>query len=210
MLLGDLINGVVDARAPHSAARALGAGFTPLVPFNSFLVRRVSHLVSLLRGQPDGWFPEGWNARIRSALDAAVGRLTAEHGPDPAKWAWGAVRQLTLRHPLSMRRPLDRVFDLGPLPYGGDANTVNPAPVDPADPTGNPDFAVASLRMAVDVGAWEQARFVLPGGQSGNPFSRHYRDQYDLWRKGDALPIAWSEPMVARSTRSTLVLDPVP
>ena len=107
-----------------------------------------------------------------------------------------------------MRKPLDRVFDLGPLPYGGDANTVNPAPVDPADPTGNPDFAVASLRVAIDVGAWEQCRFVLPGGQSGNPFSRHYRDQYDLWRKGDALPIAWSEPMVARSTRATLVLRP--
>ena len=81
-------------------------------------------------------------------------------------------------------------------------------PVDPADPTGNPDFAVASLRMASDVGEWEQARFVLPGGQSGNPFSPHYGDQFELWRLGDAFPIAWSEAMVERSTRHTLVLEP--
>ncbi|NIQ52896.1 MAG: hypothetical protein GWN71_05415, partial [Gammaproteobacteria bacterium] len=37
MLLGEVITAVVETRAPHSAARALGEGFTPLVPFNSFL-----------------------------------------------------------------------------------------------------------------------------------------------------------------------------
>ena len=55
-------------------------------------------------------------------------------------------------------------------------------------------------------GSGSRARFVLPGGQSGNPFSPHYADQFELWRKGDALPIAWSEPMVQRSTRHTLLL----
>jgi penicillin amidase len=109
-----------------------------------------------------------------------------------------------------MRKPLDRVFDLGPVPHGGDANTVNPAPVDPADPAANPDFAIASLRMVVDVGEWEQARFVLPGGQSGNPFSPNYSDQFGLWQEGDALPIAWSEPMVRRTILSKLILRPGP
>jgi penicillin amidase len=210
VFLGEMITAVVTARAPNSAEWALGRGFTPLVPFNGFIVRRVSHLSRLLREQPPGWFPAGWPDRIRAALETAHGRIVAEHGPDPAGWGWGRVRPLTLKHPLGLRPPLDRVFNLGPVPHGGDANTVNPAPVDPADPTGNPDFAVASLRMAIDVGEWEQARFVLPGGQSGNPFSPHYRDQFGLWQRGDAFPIAWSEPMVASSTRHTLTLNPVP
>jgi penicillin amidase len=199
---------VAEAKAPRSSAWALGSGFTPLVPFTSFLVRRTSHLVRLLRERPVGWFPRGWDEAIRDALRGAVRDLAAAHGRDTRHWAWGRVRQLTLRHPLGIRPPLDRVFNLGPFAHGGDANTVNPAPVDPADPTGNPDFAIASLRVVIDVGNWKLSRFVLPGGQSGNPFSRHYSDQLRLWQRGDAFPIAWDRHDVERTTRSALTLTP--
>jgi len=206
--LAEMAGRVVRARAPGGAEWALGKGFLSLIPINTFAVRRVSHLVRLLRQQPPGWFLDGWGEEIRRALRAAAHTLSSRHGPDPAGWAWGRVRPLTFQHPVSVRRPLGRVFDLGPFPWDGDANTVSPAPGDPANPTANP-VAVASLRMAVDVGQWELSRFVLPGGQSGNPYSRHYADQMALWRKGDALPIAWSPDAVARATRHTLVLDPV-
>jgi penicillin amidase len=207
-LLAELCGRVARARAPRSAEWALGRGFVSLIPINSFIVRRVGHLVRLLREQPAGWFPEGWEEEVRRALRSAVERLSGRFGTDPAGWAWGRVRPLTFRHPVSERRPLGRVFNLGPYPWGGDTNTVSPAVVDPADPTANPDGAVASLRVAIDVGEWELSRFVLPGGQSGNPFSPHYADQMPLWLKGDALPIAWSPEAVKRATRHTLVLDP--
>jgi penicillin amidase len=204
----ELSRAVVEARAPRSVEAAIGRGFTPLVPFTMFMVRRTGHLVDLLDRRPEGWFADGWDEAIRSAGRAARARLVAHAGPDPRAWAWGRVRPLTFRHPMSLRPPLDRVFDLGPIPHGGDGNTVNPAPVDPLDPFGNPDFAVASLRMVVDVGDWSRARFVLPGGQSGNPFSRHYGDQLLLWQRGDALVIAWDEDEIARTTRATLTLSP--
>ncbi len=207
-LLAEMTTAVARAKAPRSADWALGKGSVPLIPFSGFVVRRISHLVRLMREQPEGWFPEGWPARIRTALADARARVVADHGPDPDGWHWGTVRPLTLKHPLGLRPPLDRVFNLGPIPHGGDANTVNPAPVDPRDPGANPDFAVASLRVVIDVGNWEMARFALPGGQSGNPFSRHYADQLPLWAKGDGLPIAWSPTAVARSTRAALRLRP--
>jgi penicillin amidase len=206
--LGVLTKRIAVAKAPNSSQWALGRGFWPLVPLSMFLIKRVSHTVRLLRARPEGWFDDGWDTAIRDALRTAYHDLVSAHGPDPAGWSWGEIRRLTLRHPLGARPPLDRVFNLGPLPHGGDGNTVNPAPVDPNDPTGNPDFAIASLRMVVDVGRWEHSRFVLPGGQSGNPFSRHYDDQLDMWRRGDAFPIAWDEAQVRRSARTTLVLDP--
>jgi penicillin amidase len=209
VFVAEMSGRVARSRAPHSAEYALGRGFTPLIPINCFVVRRIGHLVRLLREQPHGWFLEGWHEEVRRALRATQAFLSAHYGPDHARWAWGEVRPLTFKHPVSQRKPLDRVFDLGPYPWGGDANTISPAPVDPADPTANSDLAVASLRMAVDVGDWEQSRFVLPGGQSGNPYSRHYADQMGLWRKGDALPIAWSPEAVARATRHTLVLTPL-
>ncbi|MFH1330869.1 MAG: penicillin acylase family protein [Actinomycetota bacterium] len=208
LFVAEMSSRVVRARAPRGAEWALGKGFVSLIPLNSFLVRRVSHLVRLLREQPPGWFLEGWGEETRRALRTGTDSLSSRYGPNPARWAWGELRPLTFKHPAGQRKPLDRVFNLGPYPCGGDANTVSPAPVDPADPTANP-VAVASLRMAIDVGEWEQSRFVLPGGQSGNPYSRHYADQMALWRKGDALPIAWSPEAVARATRHTLALTPV-
>jgi penicillin amidase len=102
---------------------------------------------------------------------------------------------------------VNRVYGRGPFPWGGDANTIGQAAADPADPTSNPLW-IASLRMVVEVGDWEGARFVLPGGQSGNPLSPHYDDMLPLWLRGDGVPIAWSPEAVERATRSTLRLAP--
>ena len=117
------------------------------------------------------------------------------------------MRPLTLRHPLGVRRPFDRIFNLGPIPYGGDANTPAQASNAPPDPTGNPVFT-GTLRMTVDVGAWEAGRWVLAGGQSGNPLSPHYDDQFDRWRRGEGIPIAWGEDAVRAATRNELLLEP--
>ncbi|MFQ5948230.1 MAG: penicillin acylase family protein [Acidimicrobiia bacterium] len=208
LFVAEMVNRVLAAKAPKAAVWAAGKGFAALVPFNGFLVRRVGHLVRLLRQQPEGWFRDGWAAEMKAAMLVVESRLRAAHGDETANWEWGKIRPLTLKHPMGSRRPLAKVFNLGPFPWGGDANTVSPAPVDPQDPTGNPDFAVAALRMAVDVGGWEHSRFVLPGGQSGNPLSCHYADQLPLWQKGDAIPIAWSKDTVLRSTSKTLRLEP--
>jgi penicillin amidase len=103
---------------------------------------------------------------------------------------------------------MDKVFNLGPFPWGGDANTINQAAVSFLDPTANSPF-VASMRMAVDVGEWDANRFILPGGQSGNPMSPHYDDQLDLYREGGAISIAWSARTREASVVETLEIRPV-
>jgi penicillin amidase len=198
---------VARARAPKSFDWALGRGHGLLLPHGFLAVRRLGHLAALLRRQPAGWFQRSWGAEIADALRTVVEELRADYGGDPSSWTWGRVRPLTLRHLLDRRPPLDRIYNLGPIPWGGDANTLSQASVLPLDPTGNPGF-IASLRMAVEIGAWDEARFVLPGGQSGNPFSPHYADQFSLWRQGDAVTIPWSEEAVRRATRQTLKLEP--
>ena len=47
-----------------------------------------------------------------------------------------------------------------------------------------------------------------PPGQSGNPLSPHYADQFPLWQEGKGLAIAWSEEEVRRAARQTLRLTP--
>ena len=105
-----------------------------------------------------------------------------------------------------MRR-LAPLFNRGPFPWGGDGNTISQAGTSPLRYLGNP-LVVASLRAVIDIGAWEEARFALPGGQSGNPFSPHYDDLLAFWLRGEGVPIAWSEEAVASATRSILNLQP--
>jgi penicillin amidase len=197
---------VARAKAPHSFEFALGKGLSPLTPKNNFFCfRRTGHLAVLLRTRPAGWFARPWPDELADALAVVVGRLRAAHGPDPRRWAWGRLRPLVLHHPLGRSRLLARAFNLGPVPCGGDTDTINQAavlPLAPLAPTDN----IASVRAVMDVGAWENSRFVLPGGQSGNPLSAHYEDLFPLWRRGEGVPIAWSADEVKRTTCQTLTL----
>jgi penicillin G amidase len=47
---------------------------------------------------------------------------------------------------------------------------------------------------------------VLPGGQSGNPLSQHYDDQFPLWQRGEGVPIAWTPEAVRAAAVVTLTL----
>ena len=76
-------------------------------------------------------------------------------------------------------------------------------------PTANP-LVIASMRMLFDVGAWDESRFSMPGGQSGNPFSPHYDDLLRLWRRGGGVPIVWSEDRIQEAAATTLRLLPEP
>ncbi len=208
LLLAELDRRIVLAKAPGSAEWALGRGFTSIVPFSLFAFRRAGLLVTLLRERPTGWFARGWDEEIAGALAQAT-RSLGSFG-DRAQRTWGRVRPLVLRHPLAERPPLDQIFNLGPLRWGGDANTVSQAGPDPLQPAGPTTVAIASLRMTIDVGDWERCRFVLPGGQSGNPYSPHYADQLGLWEKGDGLPIPWADDEVEAATHDELRLVPPP
>jgi len=207
LFLAGMARKTAEVKAPKTARWALGKGFSPLTHHNFFSARWSGHLARLIREQPGEWFERSWQEEIADTLGTVIRSLGEEHGKDPSKWAWGRVRQLILSNPAGERSPLNRVFNLGPFPWGGDANTVGQAAADPADPTANPHF-IASLRMVVDVGNWDEGRFILPGGQSGNPLSPHYSDQLPLWRCGEGATIAWSPTEVKRVCGIELRLEP--
>lgn len=206
--LSEMVQRITRAKAPNAFEWAQGRGFNPLIAYSTVSAYRISLIVRLLCDQPDGWFDRPWPVEIADALGAAVTRLQAKFGPSPDRWAWGHVRPLTLTHAFGSRRPLARVFNLGPFPWGGDDHTISAAIRVLADPTVSPP-GIANLRMVVDVGNWEANRFVIAGGQSGNPLSPHYADLLALWREGDGITIPWSEAEIARVAESTLRLGPL-
>ena len=207
-LVSALCRRVAQARAPRSADFVLGRGFTGITPNGVMVVRRVSHLIELLRERPEGWFEGTWDEEIVSAALEAVDGIQQRCGADPGSWAWGNLSPLVLPHPVGEKsRLLASIFNRGPYPLGGDTNTVLQAGVDPLKPEASPRF-IPSLRMIVDIGEWENSSFVLPGGQSGNPLSTHYDDHIPFWLRGEGLPMAWSDAAVDAAAVHTLRLSP--
>ncbi|PKB60835.1 MAG: hypothetical protein BZY65_00075, partial [SAR202 cluster bacterium Ae2-Chloro-G2] len=126
---------------------------------------------------------------------------------DQSKWGWGYTRKLTIPHFMSAKKPLNKVFNLGPFPWGGDANTISQA----ASPPWNPFSqitTIASMRMTIDVGKWDNSRFILRGGQSGNVGSPHYSDMLPLWVSGKGVPIYWDQNRQTKHIKHKLLLSP--
>ena len=210
LFVAEMATRLAQARAPRSWRYVLGHQMSVLTPHNFWCFRRTNHLTRLLQSQPAGWFTRSWKDELSDALAEVVTRLRAKHGDDPSGWKWGRLRTLILRHPLGRQGGiLGSIFNLGPVPCGGDTDTINQAsamPLYPLAPTEN----IASLRVVIDVGNWSNSRYVLPGGQSGNPLSPHYGDMFPLWQKGEGVPIAWTEEEVRLATVATLELSSPP
>jgi penicillin amidase len=65
-----------------------------------------------------------------------------------------------------------------------------------------------SERSIIDLSNLDNSRMVLPTGQSGHPFDRHYQDQAKLFNTGQYLPVHFSREVVEQNAYSTLILQP--
>lgn len=199
---------LVDAHASApSRDVARGQALSPITSVGTLMMRRPGHLVRIVQEGGETAFGMELGKSIRLGLAVAWTRVEAAFGPPGPAWAWGQVRPLVLRHPLAELPAAGRLFRLDPIPVGGDTASVAQATVDLRDPARGP-VGIATLRMRVDVGAWENSRWALVHGQSGNPLSPHYNDQIPAWVTNAGIPIAFGDDAVRRVTSPPQVLVP--
>ena len=106
-----------------------------------------------------------------------------------------------------MQKPLDRVFNRGPLPIGGDTDT----PLQSANlrgPSYENDAWTPSMRHIIDLGDLAGAQAVFPIGQSGQLGSPHYDDLAGLWSRGEYHPMLWTRDQVEAHAEGKLTLAP--
>jgi penicillin amidase len=206
LFVASLNRKICQTKAPNSYLYASGKGVMKLIPGTCLNARRASFVTRLLREQPPGYF-EAWEPVLLEALADAIKTLTERFGVAPEAWGWGKIRKLTLRHRFGDKKPLDRVFNLGPLPGYGDGTTVNQAGFEFWEPLRH-STVTAHLRSTIDIGDWGASRFVLLGGQSGNPLSPHYGDLVPFYQSGRGVPVHWDDSEVARHAIATITLTP--
>jgi penicillin amidase len=167
----------------------------------------------LVRNGASPWFDDVNTADTETLPDIIVrsmkqtiGQLKDEFGDDPTRWRWGDKHTLTFEHPLGKKKPLDRLFNIGPFPVGGSRLTINMKHYLYEKPYNA--ILGASYRMIVDFSNMSVANHVLPTGESGQLGSPHYKDQIDLYLNGQYHP-AWLERSdIEKHAKGSLFLRP--
>jgi penicillin amidase len=149
------------------------------------------------------------DAVVSESLAAAVGEIALALGSDMSRWSWGRLHHAEFHHALEpvAEDAMRAQMQVGRLAMGGSAYTPQ------ATTYRLSDFRVtagASFRVVMDVGNWDESVAVNTPGQSGNPFSPHYRDLAPLWAAGEYVPLLFSRGAVERAASEVIALTPKP
>jgi len=143
---------------------------------------------------------------IRKSFLEALGELERRFGPEMKTWQWGKMHQVLYKHPFSVKKPLDRIFNVGPFPAGGSGQTINKGAFQLTDPYFV--FAGPSMRQIVDLAEPAAARMVNNLGQSGQPLHPHYSDQTSLWLNGGYKTTTMDWKVIRKQNWDRLTLVP--
>lgn len=147
------------------------------------------------------------DALIDAALVAGWQKALERGGADPAQWRWGDLHRVVIAHPQSVVPGIAAAF---PRIEGGRSGGDGATPMARGfnAKRGYQVSHGASYLQVVDVGGWDNSRFLLLPGQSGDPRSPQYKDFYDRWVAGQMQPLWFSRKAVDAHAAGRLLLTP--
>ena len=144
---------------------------------------------------------------ISKSFHEAISDLQKQLGNTIADWKWEKVHTVEHEHPLGKIAALRGLFNVGPFASPGSNEVIN-----------NLFFGLTnegkyyvkggpSTRRIVDFSDIENSWSILPTGQSGNPFSKHYSDQAEMYNAGKFRKMKLNKDEIIK-TSTKLVLKP--
>lgn len=169
----------------------------------------------LLANEQSPWWDNIYTAPVETrqiilekAADVTLARLRTTSGADPAGWTWGKIHTLTHPHVLAAVKPLDKIFNVGPFVVDGGDELINNLQFN-LDSTGYfPVKGGPALRKITDLADWQHGVTISPSGQSGNLFSKHYRDQAQRYADGAFRTMYMRRGEVEKTGTNILKLTP--
>ena len=142
---------------------------------------------------------------LSKSLVETVASLENQLGKDIKNWNWGKVHTLEHKHPLGEVAILRSSFNVGPFPMKG-AKEVIDNRIYNFNNTGLYEIIGGpSTRRIIDFSDIENSSSILPTGQSGNPFSKYYKDQVAMYNKGEFRKMKLNKDEIIRvSTKLTV------
>ena len=144
---------------------------------------------------------------LKSFADA-WGSIINDFGPDTSQWTWDNVQTLEHAHPIAQVESLRSFFNVGPFPVQGSREVINNMAF-PYDSTGYYKVnSGPSTRRIIDFSDIENSISILPTGQSGNPFSKYYKAQAELYINGKFRKMMMNKEEIKREAEAVLTFKP--
>ncbi len=143
------------------------------------------------------WLPaefQNYGELLKSCSEASFASFTTRYGTDQEKWTWGRASVARFPHPLAVAPLIGGQFATPNIAIAGSGQTPNVA-------------SFVSMRHIASPGDWDATRHITPLGQSGDPKSPHFKDQFDSWSTGKPAVFPFSKEAVARSAISSVTYE---
>jgi penicillin amidase len=205
-------NGIADADSPEVSfleETRRGAIELLLEPYlgkeaGLYAWRRTTFLQKILTERPAKWLPVGYKTYdelLTAAADRGVARLAELSNKSRIDdWAWKEFDALDMVHPLGRTGLLKTFLSITDKPQSGTAYS----------PRAATKHHGPAMRFVANLGDWDQSIMLIPGGQSGQPGSKHYTDQFPYWYEGRPIYQPFSDVAEANSRKHILTLKPAP
>ena len=153
----------------------------------------------VMHASPD-WLPadyKDWDEFLAAAVRHAL--KNGDAPSDLSKWTYGSWHFVEIEHPLSGFLPLiGRMAGTGRQPLSGDTLTVKQV---------GESFG-PSQRFTMDWSNIDGSTENISLGESGNPYSPYYRDQWDDYYNGRTFALPFTPAAVSVNAQHTLRLLP--
>lgn len=147
---------------------------------------------------------------ISKSISETVALLEKQLGNDVDSWTWNRVHKLTHYHPIGQNVALFNTifgFNIGEFEVNGGNEVINNLMYSISENKINEVTAGPSTRRIVDFSDVENSVSILPTGNSGNPFSKHYKDQAQLYADGKFRKMKLNKEEIERVS-TQLILEP--
>jgi len=143
---------------------------------------------------------------LSKALVETVAFLENQLGSDISGWNWGKVHTLEHKHPLGTVESLKDYFNIGPFPIKGAREVIDNRGYSYNETGLYSVTAGPSTRRIIDFSDIENSLSILPTGQSGNPFSVHYKDQTEMYNNGEFRKMKLNKEEIINSATKLIIL----
>jgi penicillin amidase len=203
-------NGIADAKSPevsflHAARRAaLDLLLEPFLGKDTSLYqwRTTAFLQKILTDRPAKWLPPAYKSYddlLAAAADLAVNKLAEQSKSERVEdWAWKRFNSLDMFHPLGREGLLKPFLSITDKPQSGTVYSVRAAM----------KHHGPAMRFVANPANWDESILLIPAGQSGQPGSSHYSDQFFYWFEGKPIFAPFSDAAEASARKHTLTLKP--